>query len=318
VNVRGFAIVVAVAAAGRPTWADDASAKVLFDQGKSLFAEGKYGDACAKLEASFELAALSSTGGMLGACYEKVGKLASAWAAYRDAAAIAARQWFGERASAARDKAAELEPKLARFAIDATAARVPGTALTITVDGARLPDAAVGEALPIDSGPHVIVVDARGYAAWHVTIDAVDGERSQLDVPALVADPDELEDTKPRSERTMSHGRKLAVGVVATGGVILAVAGAFAIIAKVDWNGADCVTDGDGVAVCPDAASKRKADAASRDANIATVLGIAGFGGVAVGAVMFALAPRYAPEEVPRITPVLHADGASLVINGRF
>src|SRR6188474_1578744 len=81
--------------------ADEPAAKALFDQGKTLFAEGKYGEACAKLEASFKLAALSSTRGLLGACYEKVGRLASAWAAYRDSAAIADRTGNGERAAAA-------------------------------------------------------------------------------------------------------------------------------------------------------------------------------------------------------------------------
>ena len=115
--MKALAVVCVAVMSVAPAYADDAAAKALFDQGKTLFAEGKYGEACAKLEASFKLSALSSTRGLLGVCYEKVGKLASAWAAYRDSAAIADRQGHAERAQAARDKAAELEPKLAKLAI---------------------------------------------------------------------------------------------------------------------------------------------------------------------------------------------------------
>jgi serine/threonine-protein kinase len=312
------ALVVILVLATTPAWADDARAKVLFDQGKALFAEGKYSEACSKLEASFELAALSSTRGMLGACYEKVGKLASAWAAYRDAAAIADRQGFGERAQAARDKATELEPRLARLTIDVGTARSKIRDLAITVDGTNLPVPALGEALPMDSGPHAVVVDARGYAAWHATVDIVDGESSRLDVPMLVADPHELEVNAEHPERLMSHRRKVAIGIGAAGGAMLGVAAGFAIVAKVDWNGASCTTADDGVAVCADAAAKHKAQAAARDANIATAVGVVGLATVTAGAIMFALAPRYAPEGAPRVTPVLQPGGAALVIDGRF
>jgi tetratricopeptide (TPR) repeat protein len=100
----------------------DARAKVLFDEGKTLFAEGKYGAACEKLDASFKLSRLSSTRGLLAACFETIGKLASAWVAYRDSAAIAEKQGNAERAQAAREKAAELEPKLAWLTLETAAA----------------------------------------------------------------------------------------------------------------------------------------------------------------------------------------------------
>src|SRR3954470_2586769 len=108
--------------------ADDAAAKALFDQGKTLFAEGKYGEACQKLEASYAMNKLSGTGGLLGACFEKLGRVASAWAAYRASAAIAERQGNSERAAAARASAAELEPKLAWLTIDASAVGKVGAA----------------------------------------------------------------------------------------------------------------------------------------------------------------------------------------------
>jgi len=301
-------VALAVLASVAPAYADDAAAKALFDEGKTLFAEGKYGEACAKLEASFKLSAMSSTRGLLGACYEKVGKLASAWAAYRDSAAIADRQGHAERAQAAREKAIELEGKLAHLAIDTTAAKQV-TGLEVTIDGVVQPAAALDTPLPIDAGPHVIAADARGYTKWSTTVDIVDGEKQAAAVPMLVADPNELE--APTVEHTMSTRRKIALAVTGGGVAVLGAGAVFGILAKVNWTSSNC--DGD-TGVCPDAAAKEKADAAARDANIATVIGIAGLAVAGAGVVMFVVAPKYESPVTPAVTPT----SVSLLVQGRF
>ena len=310
--MRGFelvlSLVLAMGIAPHPAYADDAAAKALFDQGKTLFAEGKYGEACAKLEASFKLSALSSTRGLLGACYEKVGKLASAWAAYRDSAAIAERQGHTERAQAARDKANELEPKLAKLAID-TKASSAVKGLEVSIDGVVQPGAALDQPLPIDGGPHVIAADARGYAKWETTVDIVDGEQQQTSVPMLVADPKELE-APGAAEQSMSRGRKIALGVTGGGVATLAVAGVFGMLAKIDWDGAEC----DDAGLCATAQDKSKADTARRDANIATVVGAVGIVAVGTGVVLWLRAPKYETT----ITPVATNGGVAIVIGGQF
>jgi len=306
--VRALALICAVVVAAHPAYGDDAAAKALFDQGKALFAEGKYGEACTKLEASFKLSALSSTRGLLGACYEKVGKLASAWSAYRDSAAIAERQGHAERAQAAREKAAELEPKLAKLAIDTSAAKAIKD-LEVSIDGVVQPAAALDQALPIDGGPHVIAADARGFKKWQTTIDILDGEKQQTAVPALVADPKELE-APIASERSMSRGRKIALGVTGAGVATLAVSGVFGILAKVNWGSASCTSDG----ICDSAEDKAKADRAATQANVATVVGAVGIAVIATGVVLYVRAPKYETT----VTPVPTEGGAALVVGGYF
>ena len=305
--MRALSVLCVVVMAVPPAHADDAAAKVLFDQGKTLFAEGKYGEACAKLEASFKLSALSSTRGLLGACYEKVGKVASAWAAYRDSAAIAERQGHAERAQAAREKASELEPKLAKLAIDTSAAKAV-LGLEVTIDGVVQPMAALDQPLPIDGGPHVIAADAKGYKKWQTTVDIVDGEKQQTAVPMLVADPAELE--APSVDRAMSRQRKIALGVTAGGVGLLAVSGVFGVLAKVGLDSADCDSSG----TCTSTADEAKIDSARTKAHIATAFSIAGVAAVGTGVVLWLRAPKYETT----VTPVATTSGVAIVVGGHF
>jgi tetratricopeptide (TPR) repeat protein len=287
----------------------DARAKALFDEGKTAFAEGNYGKACDKLAASYKLAQLSSTRGLLAACYEKIGKLASAWVAYRDSAAIAERQGNAERAQAARDKAAELEPKLAKLAIDITAvAKVDG--IEITIDGVAQPRAALDTPLPIDGGPHVVAADALGWKRWQTTIDIADGEKQRTAVPALVADPAELEAAKGGGGFKRLPPRKLAgLGLAGGGAITLGVAAAFGVAAKLEWNGSHCTSDG----LCPDLDAKAKADSAARTANIATVLGVAGVALAATGVVLYVTGGQQKKKETRVVV-----NGGGLAVIGRF
>src|SRR5262245_41400370 len=113
------AILVAVLVAGASAaYADGESAAAvsLFDEGNRLYEAGKFAEACPKYEASLRLDAASlDTRGRLAFCYEKVGRLASAWTAWREVKARAGRILGRERAvEIAATHIAELEPKLAR------------------------------------------------------------------------------------------------------------------------------------------------------------------------------------------------------------
>ena len=312
-----FALVVILAAA--PAHADDAAAKALFDQGKTLFAEGKYGEACAKLEASFKLSALSSTRGLLGACYEKIGKLASAWAAYRDSAAIADRQGHAERAQAAREKAAELEPKLARVTIDATAVtKTPG--IKITIDGAEQPMAAMGSELPIDAGPHVLKAFAEDYKPWQTTIDIQDGERQKIAIAALVGDPTRRQMIEQRvaEERAIARRRKLiAYGLLGGGGISLGVAITLGTLARSQWQdakAAGCDSDGN----CTTEAGKQAVNGAAFKADVATYVGAAGILLVGAGVFVYVTSPKPRSEAELRLVPTASPSSAGVVLEGSF
>ncbi len=299
--------------------ADDAAAKALFDQGKALFADGKYGDACAKLEASFKLAAVSSTRGLLGACYEKVGRLASAWAAYRDSAAIADRQGNAERANAAREKAAELEPKLARVTLDARAvAKLPAS--KVTIDGIEQPTAALGAELPIDAGPHVIEARADEHKPWTTTLDIEDGERKTIVIAPLTADPTRrlLIEQRVADERRVAQRRKrIAYSLLAGGGVGVGVGITLGLLARSQWRSAldaGCTDDGR----CPTDAGRRDVDGAALKADLATYIGGAGLLVAGAGLFVLVTSPRPRTAAELQVAPSVSSTAAVLSVEGRF
>jgi hypothetical protein len=300
-------------------FADDATAKALFDQGKTLFAEGKYGEACPKLEASFKLNALSGTRGLLGACYEKIGRLASAWAAFRDAATLAARQGNAERAQASREKAAELEPKLAHLTIDASAvAKVSG--IEILIDGTVQPAGALGSSIPVDAGQHLILARAADHKSWQTTIDIEDGEKQRTTVPKLVEDHSArlAEEARVGAVRSTIRRRKLlAYGLGAAGGVSLGVAVTLGLMARGDWADAraiGCLDSG----ACPSSEGRELGQSAASKANFATGFGIGGLVLVGAGVAIYLTAPSARAYEAPRIAPAISPTGAGVTIGGRF
>ncbi len=303
----------------RTSHADEPAAKVLFDQGKALFAEGKYSEACAKLEASFKLSAVSSTRGMLGACYEKVGRLASAWAAFRDAAAIAERQGYGERAAAARQSAAELEPRLAHVTIDASALASIADA-RVTIDGIEQPRGALGTELPIDAGPHVIEATALDHKPWKSSFDILDGERHEIVVDALAPDPTRrlvIEQRLADERRVAQRRRVIAYSLVGTGGAAVGTAVVLGLVARSQWHSArdaGCTDDG----VCPTPSGRNDVDGAALKADLATYIGGAGL--LLVGAGLFVpfTSPTPRTEAELRLTPTVSSSSAALLLEGRF
>src|SRR5271154_1822433 len=63
-----------------------AAAQALFEEARQLMIDGKFGEACPKLEESERLDPGAGTLLNLGHCYEKNGQTASAWVTYKDAA----------------------------------------------------------------------------------------------------------------------------------------------------------------------------------------------------------------------------------------
>jgi hypothetical protein len=145
--------------------ADSATAQALFDRGKKLMAERKYAEACPALEESQRIEARSGTLLNLADCYEKSGRLASAWSTFLEAATSAKASGNTEREQGARARATALAPQLSNLVITApSAAATPG--LEITRDGVRVGSAQLGLPLPADAGPHTISAQAPGRKPW--------------------------------------------------------------------------------------------------------------------------------------------------------
>jgi hypothetical protein len=266
---------------------DDAAASALFDEGKALFAAGRYGAARDRLEASYELSPLSGTAGLLAACHERTGKLASAWARYRDAAVLAERSGNHERAAIASAKAADLEPRLARLRIDRPAGALEG--LVITRNDSRVPDAALGRPMPVDAGTYTLAATAPGHQAWSQTITIRDGERRTIAVPPLESPPVVIEQRPGPTPRRPAQ-KWIGLAIAGVGGAAMAAGGGFGLAASSAWNDAkDAGCSGDGV--CPDDSSRERARTAGSRADLATGLVIGGVGAVAAGLIVYFTAP---------------------------
>src|SRR5689334_8638295 len=137
------ALALAAPAAHAQSAGDKATAEALFSDGRRLMAQSNYREACPKFEASLKLD--PGVGAMLNLadCYEKNGQTASAWAEFREASSAARAAGSKDREDLARQRAAALEPKLARLTIVIT--KPPAR---VTRDGAAVDNAVFGTAVP--------------------------------------------------------------------------------------------------------------------------------------------------------------------------
>jgi hypothetical protein len=160
---------------------DPAAAEVLFREGKKLLNEGKLDRACPKLRESYALD--PATGALLATalCYERAGKLASAWAAYTEAASRAKQEGQADREESARSSADRLEPRLARLIVEVDA-KIDASQVSVNRDGVPLRGAVWGTPIPVDAGTHVITATAPGMDRFERQVTSKDGEEVRVNV----------------------------------------------------------------------------------------------------------------------------------------
>jgi hypothetical protein len=155
---RAHLVTAALAAPPASAQPDDlaqkkAAAEAAFRQGKSLI-DSDVAGACAAFKQSFELDAQFGTQYNLALCYDKLGKLASAWGELTE---LAAKDPNPARRADAAKRAKALEPRLVRLLI-VVKARVSG--FKIMRDDSDV-TAFMGVATPVDPGTSKLVATAR-------------------------------------------------------------------------------------------------------------------------------------------------------------
>jgi len=163
-------------------------ARQLFMDARKLTAEGKYSEACPKLEEALRLEVGVGTQFNLADCWEHIGRTASAHALFLGAAASAKAAGQTDREQVLRDRAAALEPRLSRLVIE-----VKGTDPKLTVKRNDLPlDAdALGKAAIVDPGKYTITARAPGKKPWEKVVEVASG------TPVVTVEVPELEAAKP-------------------------------------------------------------------------------------------------------------------------
>jgi hypothetical protein len=152
-----------------------ATAQALFDEAMRLMQAGQHAEACPKLEESHRLDGGMGTQFRLAECHEKVGKVASAWAEFIAVAAAAAAAKQPERATAAKQRADALAPRLPRLTITVPPAVAAIEGLVVLRDGGPVGKPLWGVPLPLDPGDHVVTAEAPGKKAWTARVSAAEG-----------------------------------------------------------------------------------------------------------------------------------------------
>lgn len=294
----------------QPVLADDkADAVALFDEGIREMKAGNFAKACTAFENSNALQADSGTRGSLARCYEKVGRVASAWKLWTDLSATAPKDL---RADAAAN-ATKLEARLPKYVLRMP----PSQPAQVTIDGVAI-DSTPNVEVPIDPGKHVVEANAAGFDAWKYEYTAVEGKLEEIAI-ALVKSPSKIVPVTKIPEQTSpsSNRRTIGIATMAVGGAILAGGAVFGVIAKSRNDDAKNICGGDIDACDPArlAEAQDKVDAARKAGNLSTVGFIAGGVAVATGVVLFVTAPKASKRQVA-IVP--SQDGAGVVISGGF
>jgi hypothetical protein len=269
--------------------ADDATtAQALFDSAKKLMAEGKYDEACPKLEESQRLDAGTGTLLNLADCHEHQGKLATAWREFLEAAALAHREGSPAREETARERAAALQSRVTNVVITVTPNAQSG--IRVVRDGTMVGPPQWGTPIPADPGQHVIEATAEGHRPFRVVVTVPAGEATtvSVSVPELQAAPDApRRDSGPKAG--LGTQRTLALVAGGVGVVGAGIGTVFGIISMGKHSDADQHCNGGS---CRDQEGVDLRASARSTGNISTGGFIVGAVGLVSGAALWLTADR--------------------------
>lgn len=277
------AVVVSIVTWANGAHADPTTADALFRDGRRLLDEGRYDEACTKLAESQVQDPASGTLINLALCNQKRGKIATAWADYREAALLARRDGRAERAETAERKAAELERLVPHLIVRAT--RTPA-GIEARWGNVRIGAAAFQTPIPVDPGEYVVSVSAPGYVPFSTTVTLVEAESRTVLIPDLVPLPPSPTEPSPSPRPTPSSsaavsakpedGASLLPGLVVGGlGVVGLGVGTFFGLSSLDaYSDAEraCPTHQD----CSETARSARDEAQTKAwvANVALGVGV--------------------------------------------
>jgi hypothetical protein len=260
-----------------------------------------YAEACPKFEESARIIGHSGTLLNLADCYEKQGRVSSAWTTFLSAAAAAKRTGNVDREAEARNRANALAPSLPKIVINVGAAD-KGSGVTITRDGTGVGPAQFGVPIPADPGIHRIAASMPGHKSWENTVEIkTKGQVVQVDVPALELEPAVSGGTQSTSAEpkttvplnavpsTTSQQRTWALVVGGVGVAGVAIGGVAGLVSLSKHNEAEDHCSG---SLCRDSQGVNLRSDARSWGNVSTVAFIVGAAGLATGATLWLSSPK--------------------------
>lgn len=326
------------AASAQPSSAG-AGATAQFDKGRALMKEKKYADACTAFERSQKLEPQPGTLYNLALCYVEIGKLATAWASFRE---LAVKDPNPARRKASDKQASTLAKRMPKLVLRAPNAP---TGLVVKMNGVDV-SGVVGTDTPVDLGTHAIEATAPRFNRFTTTAKITQESKTVTVELALVpigdsrpvdrvpvkppVEPSRLPDPiqpvagrqtdTPATPRSTRRRNAAIVGV--TGGALLVTGVVFGRLAAAKWDEAKDFCGDDLMcnnATELEAGNQLVSDARLR-ANISTGLVIGGVVTMGIASYLWLTAPR-ADARSPRalrITPSVEQERIGLVVDGRF
>jgi hypothetical protein len=295
---------------GRADAAQAAQASALFEEGRRALTAKDESRACAAFRESLALDVKVGTLLNVAKCEERHGELAQA-DAHLHQAIDRAREQNDRRVPYLETQLAALDARVPQLTVK-LAAGAPSTS-TVRRDGIPLADVALGLAVPVDVGHHVIEVSA-GDAVKRYEVDMALAERLTVEVappatlptppppPSVTAtSPSPRPPAPPAAEsatttaRSWSSRKTTAVVLAAAGGVGLVIGAVFGARALSDRTDAHAVQGCNASGVCTSGPALHDwgvaHDSWSHD-SLASTLGLAlGGAAVAAGVVVWITAP---------------------------
>jgi hypothetical protein len=232
----------------------------------------------------------------LADCYQQLGRTASAWGTFLDAAYRAKNEGQPDRETIAAEHADALKAKLSYLTLEVSAA--PVAELSVTYDGKPMAPARWGTPFPIDPGIHIVEATAPGKQAWAQEVDVTDGPgQHRVVVPQLenavvvpTAPPPAPPVVNLRADTGGSGQETLGWIVLGTGGAAVIASGIFALLARSDDADADRQCRPDLVNRCNEA-GVALGDSAQTKATLAGISAGVGLAALGAGITLLVMAP---------------------------
>jgi hypothetical protein len=261
-------------------------AEELFQQANALALQGRYVEACPKLEESQRIEPAVGTQFNLADCYEHLGRTATAYALFVEVGRIARAAGKFERERVARERAGALEPKLARVRL-VLAAEPPG--LEIKIDDVEIPRTQWSSAFPVDPGERRVVAGAPSRKTWQGRVSARSGATADLAIPDLADVAPKPMAPPPPTGRTQKILATSAAGLALGGLVVGTVAGIASLSSR---SSAEEACPSDVYAFrCPTEQGASDWNAATTAGNVATIGFVVAGVALAAAAALWLTAP---------------------------
>jgi hypothetical protein len=290
------------------------AADAAFKQGRELYKQNKYAEACEQFEKSQQLDPANGTLFNIAQCSEKIGKLATAAASYRE---VIAHDTNAERKASAAERLKALTPRVPKLVVNVAS---PPPGIIVELDSKSSPRTIeANKPIEIDFGDYTVVVRARGYNEFMSRVKISQEAKTTPVDATLVKGASNTETAgvmKTERPQSPAGSKKKVVGIggMAVGGAAIATGVVFGVLARGRWNDAKNVCGG---TTCMTQDDLERAndlgDQARSKATLSTIFVIGGVVIAGAGANLFATAPSDVTN-----APAATSSGAGVTLSGVF